>query len=198
MKTLLLSIVVTGLLAFSACNPSPAQPLSPTEEALSAETQAAAPTVEAVSLSSPAFTEGASIPDVYTCKGADTSPALAWDEPPAGTESFALIMDDISAPSGVFNHWVIYNIPATSRGLPETVPNDVQLPDGSLQGLNSASQTGYAGPCPPTGSHRYAFKLYALDVKNLDVPSGATKNTVLGAMRGHILAEGQLTGSFKK
>lgn len=197
MKTLLLSIVVTGLLAFSACNPSPAQPVSPTDDTLLAETQPAVPAVDGISLSSPAFTDGTSIPDIYTCKGADTSPALAWDEPPAGTKSFALIMDDIDAPSGVFNHWVIYNIPGASRGLPETVPNDAQLADGSLQGLNSADQTGYAGPCPPTGSHRYAFKLYVLDV-NLDVPSGATKDTVLGAMQGHILAQGQLTGSFKK
>lgn len=147
-------------------------------------------------LSSSAFTQGQPIPAAYSCKGRDISPALAWTEPPANTQSFALIMDDPDAPAGTWVHWVIYNIPASTRGLPEGVPTDAQLSDGSLQGTTSARSTGYHGPCPPSGTHRYFFKLYALDT-TLSIAS-ANKEKLLKAMDGHILAQTELMGTFSK
>lgn len=146
-------------------------------------------------LTSPAFGAGQPIPPVYSCDGKDISPALQWSEPPANTQSFALIMDDPDAPIGVYVHWVIYNIPAGARGLAENIPMDSQLPDGTLQGRNSAGQAGYAGPCPPSGTHRYFFKLYALDI-TLGLASGASKDDLLKAMQGHILIQGELMGTF--
>ncbi len=116
-----------------------------------------------LAVSSPAFQEGDKIPTKYTCERQDVSPALTWGEPPEGTQSFTLIVDDPDAPGGVFTHWVIFNIPSDSRGLPEAVPTTTELSDGSLQGKNGFGRIGYGGPCPPPGSpHRYQFTLYAL------------------------------------
>ena len=151
----------------------------------------------ALSLTSIAFAAGKPIPAVYSCKGRSISPPLAWTGAPAETASFALIMDDPDAPSGTFVHWVIYNIPAASKGLPEAVSNDAKLADGTLQGNNGAGQTGYTGPCPPSGTHRYFFKLYALD-STLNLPPGSSKDQLLKAMQGHILAQGELMGTFSK
>jgi Raf kinase inhibitor-like YbhB/YbcL family protein len=148
-------------------------------------------------LTSPAFQQGSPIPVAYSCRGRDVSPALIWGEPPAGTKSLALIMDDPDAPMGTWVHWVIYNIPASARGLPEAVPAGPQLKDGSLQGKNSGGQNGYNGPCPPSGTHRYFFKLYALDTA-LTLSSGASKDQLLKAMQGHILAQAELMGTFSK
>lgn len=150
-----------------------------------------------LSLSSTAFAAGASIPAVYSCNGRGISPPLAWSGAPAGAASFALIMEDPDAPMGTFVHWVIFNIPAASKGLPEAVPTDAKLSDGSVQGNNGAGRTGYAGPCPPSGTHRYFFKLYALDA-SLTLSSGAGKEQLLQAMQGHILAQGELMGTFGK
>ena len=150
-----------------------------------------------ISLSSTAFTAGASIPANYSCTGRSVSPPLGWGNPPAGTKSFALIMDDPDAPIGTFVHWVIYNIPASNRGLPEAVPANTKLADGTQQGNNGAGRVGYTGPCPPSGTHRYFFKLYALD-NVLSLSSGASKDQLLKAMQGHILAQGELMGTFSK
>jgi Raf kinase inhibitor-like YbhB/YbcL family protein len=150
-----------------------------------------------ISLSSTAFAAGTSIPAAYSCTGRSISPPLAWSDPPSGTKSFALIMDDPDAPFGTFVHWVIYNIPASSRGLPEAVVANGQLADGTLQGNNGAGRVGYMGPCPPSGTHRYFFKLYALD-NDLSLSSGAGKDQLLNAMQGHILAQGELMGTFSK
>jgi Raf kinase inhibitor-like YbhB/YbcL family protein len=147
-------------------------------------------------LTSTAFTQGQAIPTDYSCKGRDISPALSWTEPPANTQSFALIMDDPDAPSGTWVHWVIYNIPTSARGLNEAMPKDAKLPDESLQGTNSGRKTGYNGPCPPSGTHRYFFKLYALDTTlSLTNPD---KDKLLKAMDGHILAQAELMGTFSK
>jgi len=148
-------------------------------------------------ISSPAFTQANPIPAKYTCTGASISPPLAWGEPPSGTKSFALIMDDPDAPAGTWVHWVIYNIPATSRGLPENVAPAASLADGSLQGQNSSHKVGYSGPCPPSGTHRYFFKLYALDTV-LTLQSGATKSRLLQALEGHTLAYGELMGTYSR
>jgi len=119
-------------------------------------------------------------------------------EPPAETRSFVLIVDDPDAPGGVFTHWVLFNLPVGSRELPEAVPTQAQLPNGSLQGKNDFGGIGYGGPCPPPGRpHRYQFALYALD-QPLDLKAGASKKQVIGAMQGHILAQGQLTGTYQR
>ena len=148
-------------------------------------------------LTSSAFSQGQPIPTKFTCKGADVSPQLAWAEPPAGTQSFALIMDDPDAPVGTWVHWVLFNIPAAARGLPESVPTTPKLADGSLQGKTSAGSSGYHGPCPPSGTHRYFFKLYALD-SILNLTSSADKKALLAAMEGHILTQAELMGTFSK
>ncbi len=150
-----------------------------------------------MTLTSSVFTHGAMIPKDYTCDGRDVSPPLSWGEPPEKTQSFALIMDDPDAPMGTWVHWVIYNIPATARGLAEGVPTDADLPDGSRQGRNSWRRIGYGGPCPPSGTHRYFFKLYALDTV-LTLASGATKDELLKAMEGHILAQVELMGRYSR
>jgi hypothetical protein len=146
-------------------------------------------------LTSTSFQDG-KIPQAYTCDGADTSPQLAWTAPPPATQSLALIVVDPDAPMGAFAHWVLYNLPATTRGLPAGVPKREQLADGTQQGRNDFPRTGYDGPCPPRSStHRYFFVLYALDAK-LDLPPGSTRAQVEEAMRGHILAHGELMARY--
>lgn len=146
-------------------------------------------------ISSSAFANSKAIPSKCSCKGSDISPALMWTEPPAGTQSFSLIMDDPDAPMGTWVHWVLYNIPAAARNLKEGTPTEHLLNDGSLQGITSARSTGYHGPCPPSGTHRYFFKLYALDTM-LSLPDNAGKKELLAAMEGHILATAELMGTF--
>lgn len=146
---------------------------------------------------SPAFEAGALIPRENTCRGSDVSPELRWDDPPAGTQSFALIVDDPDAPSGSFVHWVIFNIPGSARGLPAALPRDGKLSDGSVQGRMSSNSLGYHGPCPPSGTHRYFFKLYALD-SLLDLSSDANAEDLRQAMDGHIVARTELMGIFRK
>ena len=158
------------------------------------ETQEVAMTL---SLSSSAFAGGQSIPAKYSCIGRNISPDLAWANAPAGTKSFALIVDDPDAPMGTWVHWVVFNIPAATSNLPEAARAGAQLADGSLQGKNSSGKLGYDGPCPPSGTHRYFFKLYALDTA-LDLASGSSKDQLLKAMQGHILAQGELMGTFSK
>lgn len=150
-----------------------------------------------IRLTSTAFTEGGTIPKKYTCDGADVSPPLEWDNVPEGTKSFALICDDPDAPMGTWVHWVLFNLPADARSLPEAVPPDKELPSGARQGTNDFRKIGYGGPCPPGGTHRYYFKLYALDT-TLDLPAGCTKAQLLRAMEGHVLAEGQLMGKYSR
>lgn len=148
-------------------------------------------------IKSAAFEEGGLIPSEFTCDGADVSPPLTWSSVPAGTKSLALISDDPDAPVGIWVHWVIYNIPPTETGLPKVVPGDEKLENGTIQGKNDFSRIGYGGPCPPSGTHRYYFKLYALDTM-LDLKPGATKDQLLKAMDGKILAECQLMGKYKR
>jgi len=150
----------------------------------------------AFALKSGTIPDGGAIPKRYTCEEAGISPPLHWDDPPAGTQSFALILDDPDAPQGPFTHWVLYDLPAEARRIPENVIPDEAGPDGSRQGKNSAGRVGYNGPCPPGGAqHRYVFDLYALDAL-LQLPPGATKAELIGAMGGHIIAEAQLTGLY--
>lgn len=152
----------------------------------------------AFTLTASAFGAGASIPPQYTCKGADTSPALEWSGFPANTVSFAMIMDDPDAPAGTWVHWVLWNVPAKAHALPQGVAKRDQLDDGSLQGQNSFKKVGYYGPCPPAGqTHRYYFRLYALDTK-LSLPAGASRDQLDAAMKGHIVAQTEYIGTFHK
>lgn len=146
---------------------------------------------------STAFTHSGMIPKQYTCDGKDTSPPLAWTSVPDRTKSLALICDDPDAPRGTWVHWVLFNIPADTKELTESVPAQETLPNGAKQGRNDFGKIGYGGPCPPGGTHRYYFKLYALDTE-LNLSPGATKDQLLKAMEGHILAEGQLMGQYKR
>jgi Raf kinase inhibitor-like YbhB/YbcL family protein len=147
-------------------------------------------------LASEAFLEGQPIPRDHTCDGADRSPALHWEDPPSGTQAFALIVDDPDAPIGNWNHWLLYNVPAGARALAAAVAATPKLGDGSLQGTNDFGRIGYGGPCPPHGSnHRYYFKLYALSAP-LALRPGAKRNAVLKAIGGNKLAEAQLMGRY--
>jgi len=142
--------------------------------------------------------QGSQIPGKFTCDGEEVSPQLAWSTPPAGTASFALLVTDPDAPRGTFTHWVLYDLPAALRSLPEGVAARGELSDGSRQGSNGFGSLGYGGPCPPGGSpHHYIFTLYALDTK-LNLPVGATRAQVEEAMQGHILARGQLIGLYRR
>lgn len=143
------------------------------------------------------FTEGEMIPALYTCDGDNISPSLAWKDAPAGTKSFALINDDPDAPGGTWVHWLIWNIPPEQTSLAENIRPEREFSNGIRQGSNSWPKTGYGGPCPPSGVHRYYFKLYALDVM-LDLEPGETKERLLGAMKGHILAESQRMGRYSR
>jgi len=150
-----------------------------------------------LSITSTAFKQGERIPSKYTCDGSGVSPGLEWSDVPEGTRSFTIIADDPDAPVGTWIHWVLYNVPAETRALPEAVPTDASLPDASRQGKNSWGRLGYGGPCPPGGTHRYYFKLYALDTV-LELPTGVSENDLLKAMKGHILSEAELMGLYSK
>jgi len=150
-----------------------------------------------LTLSSSAFAAGKSIPAEFSCKGRNISPALAWSGAPTNTASYALIVEDPDAPSGTFVHWVIYNIPAASSGLAQGVAQTPTLDDGTAQGKNSGNSQYYEGPCPPSGTHRYFFRLYALDTR-LNLAPGATAEQLRKAIQGHVLAQGELMGTFSK
>ncbi len=152
----------------------------------------------AFSLQSKSFSDGGEIPRKYSCEGEDLSPELSWSEPPAGTQSLALIADDPDAPAGTWVHWVAFDIPSQTRQLPEGAGKGASLPGGGQQGRNDFRKSGYGGPCPPPGKpHRYFFKLYALDAK-LALKAGATKQELEQAMKGHVLAQAQIMGTFKR
>ena len=148
-------------------------------------------------LTSSAFAHGEAIPAAHTCDGEDRSPALAWTEPPAGTKSLALIVDDPDAPMGRWVHWVVYQVPPSVRALPAALPRDAELPDGTRQGRTDFGRTGYGGPCPPSGMHHYHFTLYALDV-SLSLAPGATTTELEQAMHGHVLVQAALMGTYRR
>ena len=148
----------------------------------------------AMKLTSTAFTDGGKLPTKYTCDGTSISPPISWQEAPANTISFALIYDDPDAPAGTWDHWVLYNLPPTTKFLPE---NATVLPQGTKVGLNSWPNAEYGAPCPPSGEHRYIFHLYALDaVLNLSEP--VTSEILRKKIAGHILATTTLTGLYKR
>ncbi|MFO7564589.1 MAG: YbhB/YbcL family Raf kinase inhibitor-like protein [Enhygromyxa sp.] len=179
-------LATTLLLATSACARAPAS-------------EEAAPMKSDMSLESPVFADGESIPSKYTCEGEDVSPPLRWSKVPEGTRSLALIVDDPDAPDPkapkrTWVHWVLYEIPTDTTGLPEGADPS---PIGIREGVNDWGRTGYGGPCPPIGTHRYFFKLYALDTALGDL-SEPTKAQLEQAMTGHVLAQTELIGTYKK
>lgn len=152
---------------------------------------------EALTLSSPAFKQHTEIPARYSCDGADQSPALIWRGAPAAVKSFALIVDDPDAPVGTWVHWVVYDLPVETTGLPAGVAREDRLPNGAKQGVNDFHKVGYNGPCPPPGApHHYFFKLYALDAPT-GLRSHAAKAELLRAIDGHVLAHAELIGTYK-
>jgi Raf kinase inhibitor-like YbhB/YbcL family protein len=164
-----------------------------------------------VELRSSAFTEGGMIPGTFTCDGSDTSPPLEWSGVPKSARSLTLICDDPDAPMGTWSHWVVVNLPPEAKALKKAVPPEQTISPAFVEGLESSDETvvpttqgqndfgklGYGGPCPPSGTHRYFFRLYALDTR-LDLPSKATRADVLKAVAGHILAEGRLIGKYAR
>jgi len=154
-----------------------------------------------LTISSTAFAHNASIPSLYTCEGRDVSPPLAWSGAPAGTKSFALIVDDPDAPDPAapkmtWVHWILYGIPLSAGALPEAVKSSA-LPAGTHEGVNDWKRTGYGGPCPPIGRHRYFHKLYALDTVLPDLKQ-PDKSALEKAMQGHVLAQAVLLGTYQK
>ena len=220
-QTPTLLIVLTLALVLTACAPVVASPAPTTEPAATpaptptespteppaagggmdptAEPTAAPTDAPQLTLTAPGFENGGRIPVRFACQGQDVSPALDWNEPPPGTLSFVLILDDpdaVPVAGFVWDHWILFNLPADSRGLAENLPGAPQLTDRSRQGTNSFGRIGYAGPCPPSGqTHEYVFTLYALDTL-LELSPGATKIQVLNALEGHVLAQAALSGLY--
>jgi Raf kinase inhibitor-like YbhB/YbcL family protein len=195
-QILFIGLILTSIILVSCTSSATSTPQASITSTPASETAATEiPVTEAtmsLTLTSDAFTNGQSIPAKYSCVGKNISPALAWNDSPAGTKSFALIVDDPDAPMGTWVHWVLFNIPASTGSLQESADSSAMS-----AGKNSSGNTRYDGPCPPSGTHRYFFKLYALD-SNLSLSPGATKEQVLKAMEGHILAQGELMGTFSK
>ena len=150
-----------------------------------------------IKVTSTAFHEGEMIPKRYACDGANVSPPLAWTGVPENAKSIAVFCDDPDAPMGAWVHWILFNLPASAKDLPEHVPNDRMLAGGAKQGANDSGKIGYSGPCPPSGTHRYYFKVYALD-KQLDLEPGVKKGPFVSAIEGRILAQGHLMGKYSR
>ena len=148
-------------------------------------------------ITSSSFKEGDLIPSKYTCDGDNVSPQLSWVGAPENTKSFAVISDDPDAPAGIWVHWVIFNIPSGVNELSENLPKDKNLENKAIQGVNDFGNNGYDGPCPPGGTHRYYFKLYALDAQ-LSKEKNMTKAQLLKSMEGHILGQAEIMGKYKR
>ena len=183
------------LLHVVACG-SRQQSVEPAATPQPSTTAPAAPQKSEIKLTSTAFKEGEAIPRGYTCDGANVSPPLEWTGIPKTAKTIALIADDPDAPSGTFVHWVLYNLPAEGLGLIENTPQTETLNGGGTQGKNGFEKVGYGGPCPPSGTHRYFFKLYALDAE-LSLKPGASKDDVETAMQGHIVGQAELMGTYR-
>ncbi|HRS54916.1 MAG: YbhB/YbcL family Raf kinase inhibitor-like protein [Desulfomonilia bacterium] len=152
---------------------------------------------EQMEITSQAFGQGGMIPPKYTCKGENVSPPIAWKKVPEGTKSITIICEDPDAPRGIWVHWVYYDIPPQASPLPENIPAVERPAVGGTQGITDSLTIGYEGPCPPSGTHRYIFRVFAVDTE-LNLPPGSTKEEVLASMEGHLLGMGELMGRFSK
>ena len=186
-----LAIILMAVLVLGGCSSNPSTPAATGPVATAAS-------VASLTLTCPVFSTGGKIPVKYTQQGENVSPPLTWNLTPAGTQSFALIMEDIDGPSGIITHWIIFNIPGSTVELAEAVLVQDQLPNGALQGNNVRGTRGYIGPAPPAGTtHRYELTLFALDQK-LSLNAGAVRADFIGAIQGHILAVGQTMGIYQR
>jgi Raf kinase inhibitor-like protein, YbhB/YbcL family len=192
MRRIIFSSLMLSSIVLAACTSSATTTSQPSALPISESESSATEATMSLTLTSDAFANGQSIPAKYSCVGKNISPALAWNDPPAGTQSFALIVDDPDAPMGTWVHWVLFNIPANMHSLQENMDTSAMS-----AGKNSSGNMRYDGPCPPSGTHRYFFKLYALD-STLSLSPGVMKEQVLNAIKGHILAQGELMGTFSK
>src|SRR5215510_15034138 len=184
MRSILL--LVLSISCLSSC-----QRQTTKNNANAAATPSAQQNTTAIKLTSPAFVAAAAIPAQYTCDGANISPPLAWSNLPPDTKALALIVDDPDAPLKTWVHWVVYDLPPSTTQLTENVKGGDSLPGGGKQGTNDFRKVAYGGPCPPSGTHRYVFKLYALGAET-SLKAGATEDDLLKAMDGHILGRGEL------
>ncbi len=150
-----------------------------------------------IQITSPVFKDGGTIPKKYTCDDLDVSPPIEWSNVPEGTISIAIVCDDPDAPMKTWVHWVIFNIPGDVTHLSENVSPEKELENGARQGMNDFHKVGYGGPCPPSGMHRYFFKIYALDT-TLDLPAGISKSHLMIALEGHVLSEAHLMGTYTR
>lgn len=199
-RTMVLVCLISLVAVLTACGGSSARPSPTPPPTLAPPTETADVETEepVMQITSPAFAQSESIPVKYTCDGANVSPPLAWNGVPADAKSLALISDDPDAPAGTWVHWVIYGISPSRSELSEGVEASETVLDSAVQGTNDFDNIGYGGPCPPRGDpHRYFFKLYALDTE-LSLGPGATKQEVLDATDGHVLAQAELMGIYKR
>jgi len=181
------SLLLVGFLLLAGCGGTPAAAPAAVEPARS----------DGAKITSPAFAAGEMIPSRYTCDAENISPPLQWTGVPPGAETLALIVDDPDAPMGTWVHWVVFGLPGVTMGLPEGVPAQPAIEGGGVQGVTSFRTVGYGGPCPPSGTHRYYFRLYALDA-SLALGSDASAREVQEAVEGHVLAEATLMGRYRR
>jgi len=197
-RSVLLAVIIIVFIISGGCTSS--APLSPVSPAPSKpayqQVPSTAPTA-AFMIRAASLTPGSVLPDVYTCKGASESPEVAWDGVPPGTKSLALVLDDPDAPNGRFTHWLVFNIPPDSSGLTRAQPNAKVLANGAQQGETSTGSRGYYPPCPPIGTtHRYVFRLYAVDM-DITQPT-ADRDSIDWALTGHTIAQTEFTTTFKR
>jgi hypothetical protein len=190
-------IIIIVVLAGGCISSAPSSPVSPAPSQPADQGASSTASPGAFSIRAASLVPGSVLPDVYTCKGASESPEVTWDGVPAGTKSLALILDDPDAPGGRFTHWLVFNIPPDSRGLPRAQPNAKVLANGAQQGETSGGSRGYYPPCPPIGtSHRYVFRLYAVDM-DITQPT-ADRESIDWSLTGHTIAQTEFTTTFKR
>jgi hypothetical protein len=190
-------IIIIVVLAGGCISSAPSSPVSPAPSKPADQGASSTAPPGAFSIRAASLVPGSVLPDVYTCKGASESPEVTWDGVPAGTKSLALILDDPDAPGGRFTHWLVFNIPPDSRGLPRAQPNAKVLANGAQQGETSGGSRGYYPPCPPIGtSHRYVFRLYAVDM-DITQPT-ADRESIDWALTDHTLAKTEFTTTFRR
>jgi len=190
-------IIIVGVLAGGCTSSAPSSPVSPSPSQPAEKQASSTASPGSFTIRAPSLTPGSVLPDVYTCKGASESPEVAWDGIPPGTKSLALILDDPDAPDGRFTHWLVFNIPPDSSGLTRAQPNAKVLANGAQQGETSTGSRGYYPPCPPIGTtHRYVFRLYAVDM-DITQPT-ADRESIDWALTGHTIAQTEFTTTFKR
>jgi Raf kinase inhibitor-like YbhB/YbcL family protein len=194
---ILAAFIITIVISGGCTTSAPSVPVSPSPSQSAYQQTSSVSSPGSFMLRAASLSPGSVLPDVYTCKGASESPEVTWDGVPAGTKSLALILDDPDAPNGRFTHWIVFNIPPDSKGLQRAQPNAKVLTNGAQQGQNSGGSRGYYPPCPPIGTtHRYVFRLYAVDM-DITQPT-ADRDSIDWALTGHTIAKTEFPTTFKR